>query len=191
MMARHGDMMMMASNFFAPELVMCHQVDIGLTPDQQTALREEVVKFTAHVTDLRWQQCAESEALAALLKAAKPDEKVILAQEEKVLKIENDLKLSHLATLIRIKNALTPEQQAKLTEMKKHMEFHMWRSHMMRDGQMGFHPGFGFGPAFGPGMGQGGFPMHGEGMGGPGHEVPANPPPPPPPSAPLPPSDSK
>ena len=55
-----------------------------------------------------------------------------------MLKIEDDLKLSNLATLIRIKNALTPEQQAKMTELQQHAEHHWWSRHMMRHRIMGF-----------------------------------------------------
>lgn len=195
-----GDMI--ASSFFLPELVMRHQNDIGLTADQETALRSEVVKFTANATDLRWQQAAETGALAGLLKQARPDEKAILAEQEKLLKIESDLKLSRLATLIRIKNTLTPEQQAKLTELQKRTEhplwgrpgmrrgamgFHRgfghgtafgWGGRMMQRGARGFHPGDGRGPAFRPGMrGQfpGRFPMQGRGMGFFGDQRPANP----------------
>jgi Spy/CpxP family protein refolding chaperone len=175
----HGEMM--ESNFFPPDLVMHHQKDLALTAEQQTTLREEAVKFAAHETDLRWQLCAEEEALAAMLKEAKPDEKAVLAQQEKLLKLENDLKLSRLGMLIRVKNALTADQQHKLAEMKEHMEHNMWGGRMMGRGGMGFHPGFGRGPGMGGGF-EGGMRMHGEGMGMPGGQPPANPPPPPPPS---------
>jgi Spy/CpxP family protein refolding chaperone len=137
---------MMGSNFFCPELVMRYQKEIGLTADQQTAIKSEMMNLAAHVTDLRWQQSAEKGVLADLLKEAKPDEKAILAEKEKVLKIEDDLKLSNLATLIRIKKALTLEQQEKMAELQKHMEHHPWRGHMMqhgmmRHGDMGFFGG--------------------------------------------------
>jgi len=90
------------------------------------------VDLAGHTTDLHWQLSIEKGALADLLKEAKPDEKAILKQTEKVLKIENDLKLSTLTALIRIKNALTPEQQTKMAELQKHLEHHHpWRGHMM------------------------------------------------------------
>jgi Spy/CpxP family protein refolding chaperone len=126
----HGGMT--ESNFFCPELVMRFQKELGLSPDQQSALKSEMMSLASHVTDLRWQESVEKGALADLLKEAKPDEKAILAEKEKVLRIEDDLKLSTLATLVRIKNALTPEQQEKMTELQRHMEDHLWRGHMMR-----------------------------------------------------------
>jgi len=138
-------------NFFCPELVMRYQKDLGLTPDQQKAIKSEMVDLAGHTTDLRWQLSIEKGALADLLKEAKPDEKAILKQTEKVLKIENDLEISTLTVLIRIKNALTPEQQTKMAELQKHLEHHhpwrghmmehAWGGHMMQHGPMGFFGG--------------------------------------------------
>jgi len=109
----------MEENFFPPEMVMRNQKAISLTPDQQTAIRLEMQKMVSQFTDLQWKLSAEEETLATLLKAERPDEKQVLAQLDAVLAIENGIKRSHLAALVRIKNALTADQQAKLTELKK------------------------------------------------------------------------
>lgn len=139
----HGDML--GANFYCPELVKRYQKDLGLTPDQQKTIKSETVDLAEHRADLDWQLSIEKGALGDLLKGANPDEKAILKQTEKVLKIENDLKLSTLTALIRIKNALTPEQQDKLTELEKHqMEHHgwgHWGRPMMRHDTMGFFGG--------------------------------------------------
>jgi len=159
----------MKPNFFSPQLVMHHQQEIGLTPDQQKTIRTEEVNFAGHVTDLQWDKSAMEQSLAGLLKQDNPDEKAILAEQEKLLKIEGDIKLSHLTMLIRIKNALTPEQKVKLTELQERMNHHLWRTHEMWHHGMGMHPGWG------PGMMhpfQRRFPVHGEGM-GPGGQPPA------------------
>jgi Spy/CpxP family protein refolding chaperone len=112
----HGDAMM--ENFFPPELVMRHQKEIVLTADQQKAIRAEMLDAAPKFMDLQWRQSDEEEAMQALLKEAHPDEKAVLAQLDKVLAIENDLKRLQLGNLVRIKNILTPEQQAKLTELR-------------------------------------------------------------------------
>jgi Spy/CpxP family protein refolding chaperone len=112
-----GDPMM--ENFFPPEMVMRNQKAIALTTEQQAAIRSEMQKSIAQFTDLRWQQSAEEEAMAALVKQEHPDEKQVLAQLDKLLKIESEVKRLNLASMIRIKNILTPEQQAKLREMQK------------------------------------------------------------------------
>jgi Spy/CpxP family protein refolding chaperone len=133
----HGDMM--ARYFFCPELVMRYQKDLGLTPDQQAAIKKEMMTLAAHLTDLRWQMSIEKGQLADLLKQEKPDKSAILAQEEKVLKIGNDFKLSTLAALVEIKNALTPEQQTKMADLQEHAEHHMghhWMGWHMHHGKM-------------------------------------------------------
>jgi Spy/CpxP family protein refolding chaperone len=104
---------------FPPELIMQHQNAIGLTSEQQTALREEMQKMMAQFTDLQWQQSAETEALTALVAKEKPDEKEVLTQLDKLLNIENQIKRLQTRMLVRIKNQLTPEQQAQLRSLGK------------------------------------------------------------------------
>jgi len=112
----------MMDNFFPPELVMRYQKAIKLTPDQQAAITAEMRKTIGRFTELQWQQSAEEEAMEALIKQERPDEKQVLAQLDKLLAVENDLKRSQLATLVRIKNTLTPEQQAQLKELRRQTE---------------------------------------------------------------------
>ncbi len=118
-----GDAMM--ENFFPPELVMRHQKEIALTADQQSAIRAEMRETMGKFADLQWQQSTEEETLQTLVKQDRPDEKEVLAQLDKLLAVENDLKRTQLGMLVRIKNILTPEQQAKLTELKKKVELRM------------------------------------------------------------------
>ena len=98
---------------------MQNQKAIGLTSDQESAIRTEMQKTMAQFTDLQWQQSAEAETMNALMKQDRVDEKQTLAQLEKLLAIENNVKRLHMAMLIKVKNILTPEQQTKLRELKK------------------------------------------------------------------------
>jgi RNA polymerase sigma-70 factor (ECF subfamily) len=66
----------------------------------------------------------ESEKLADLLKGDTVDEKAALAQSERVLAAEQEIKQVHLALLIRIKNQLTPAQQKQLRELRKESREH-------------------------------------------------------------------
>jgi Spy/CpxP family protein refolding chaperone len=109
----------MAENFFPPELVMQNQQVIGLTDEQKTTIRETMQKFMGKFTDLQWQQSAEQETMNSLLKQEHPDETKVLAQLDKVLKIENEIKRIHLSIMIKIKNTLTTEQQAKLRQIMR------------------------------------------------------------------------
>lgn len=108
----------MAENFFPPEMLMQNQKALGLTDDQKKSITEEIKKAQSRFTDLQWQMQAEQETMAALVKEDHPDEKKVLAQLDKVLSIESEVKKTHLGLLVRIKNQLTTEQQAKLREMK-------------------------------------------------------------------------
>ena len=105
--------------FFPPELVMRNQKAINLTPDQQNAIREEMREAMPRFTELQWQLSAEEEALESLIRADAPDEKQILAQFDKLMLAESELKRVQFGMLVRIKSILKPEQQQLLRELKK------------------------------------------------------------------------
>ena len=98
---------------------MQNQKALNLTTEQQTAIREEMQKTMAKFTDLQWQQSAESEALDGLLKQERVDEKLAVAQLDKLLAIESEVKRLHFGTMVRMKNILTTDQKTQLRELKK------------------------------------------------------------------------
>lgn len=101
-------------NFFPPEMIMHHQQALNLTEDQRKRLIEVIQKSQPAFTDFQWKIEAEQAALVALVRAARPDEKQIAAQLDKVLQLEADMRRGHLLLLVRLKNELTAEQQATL-----------------------------------------------------------------------------
>jgi Spy/CpxP family protein refolding chaperone len=103
---------------FLPGLVMEHQRDIGLTPEQRDAITKEMTATHQKVLQLRWGLEEKSEALQKLLAADRIDEKAALARAAEVMDIEREMKQAHLALLIRLKNELTPEQQQKLAALR-------------------------------------------------------------------------
>jgi Spy/CpxP family protein refolding chaperone len=54
----------------------------------------------------------------SLVKHPRVEEQEALAQLEKVLAIEREIKRAQVTLLVRIKNKLTPEQQAKLVDVR-------------------------------------------------------------------------
>ena len=106
-------------NFFAPELLMQYQKAIGLSDEQKTYIKDEIQKAQAKFNDLQWKLQPEMETLASMLAGDSVDEKQILAQLDEVMKLEADIKKTHIVMAIRIKNKLTKEQQAKLKELKR------------------------------------------------------------------------
>ena len=103
---------------YPPDLVMQHQIELGLGDAERQALRQAVQQAQVKFTDLQWRLSAETERLDAILREPVLREAQVLEQVDRVLALERDLKRTKIALLVRIKNMLTPEQQAKLAGMR-------------------------------------------------------------------------
>jgi len=110
-----------ARNFYPPEMIMRNQEALQLTDEQQAYFKTEMRKAQTNFTELQWKLEDEAEKLLTLSKAQRLDEPAILAQLEKVLTAERDVKRAQLSLLIRLKNKLTPTQQAILNN-RRHMD---------------------------------------------------------------------
>ena len=108
----------LAENLFPPELVMQHQSEIGLTEEQRDALMSEIQNAQERFAGLQERLQKEVEAMAALLRKESSDDPAALAQFDKVLDCERELKRAHLGLLLRLKGRLTREQVARLREIK-------------------------------------------------------------------------
>jgi Spy/CpxP family protein refolding chaperone len=108
-----------AQNLFAPELVFKYRDAIGLDTTQSTALKELVQKAQSKFLDLQWDMQSEAGKLVQLLHAARIDEAAAIAQADKVLGMEREVKKAQLSLLVRIKNLLTPAQQDKLVALRR------------------------------------------------------------------------
>ena len=156
----------LADAMFPPEMIMQHARELNLTPEQKTFMRDEIQKTTTRFNDLQWQLQDAMEALHETMKANQVNEQQALAQLNKVLDAEREIKTLHMGMAIRIKNKLTPEQQMQLQSMRGTM---MDQPGGPRRGQPGGPDGPGRGPRPGPGgPGPGGPGPGGPGPGGPG-----------------------
>jgi len=139
---------------FPPELVMQNQRELALTDQQKAYMRTEIGKTSARFNDLQWQLHDAMEVLHETMKANQVNEQQALAQLDRVLEFEREVKRLHMELAIKIKNNLTPEQQQKLQSLR----------HVREPGRPGIRPGHGpgDGPGVrrpgGPGMGPGGGP---------------------------------
>jgi Spy/CpxP family protein refolding chaperone len=106
-------------SFFAPELVMQNQETIALNDEQRAYLKNEIRQAQLKFTDWQWKLQDEMEKLVSLVKQPHVDEQQVLAQLEKVLTTEREVKRAQVSLLVHIKNKLTAEQQAKLEEIRK------------------------------------------------------------------------
>ena len=109
----------LARYLFPPELVMAHQQAIELTERQRATVRDAIKEAQGKFVDLQFQMSAEVEKLQRLLQGSTVQETSVLQQVDRVLGLERELKHAQLTLLIRIKNALTEEQQASLTRLRR------------------------------------------------------------------------
>lgn len=108
-----------AARLYPPELIMSHQRDLGIDDRQREAIIEQIEKAQSQIVKLQWQMQAATENLVKLLDAPRVDEAQALAQAERVMGLERDLKKVHLALLIRMRNVLTDAQRARLAELRR------------------------------------------------------------------------
>ena len=111
----------MGEFMFPPEMILEHTSELNLTAEQKTAIRNEVKNTQAKFTDLQFQLQDQMQVFAAQLHQPKTDETRALAELDKALDLERQIKRLHVGMMIRIKNQLTAEQVEKLHQMHKQM----------------------------------------------------------------------
>jgi Spy/CpxP family protein refolding chaperone len=111
-----------AQNLFPPELVMQNRQALGLSEEQKAAIKDELMKASARFNDLNWQMQDEMETMANLTKGTTVDEQRVLAQLDKILNIEREVKRTQISLSIRLKNKLTAEQQTQLQQLQHQMQ---------------------------------------------------------------------
>jgi Spy/CpxP family protein refolding chaperone len=112
----------LAHLMFPPDMIMAHARQLNLTDDQKAFLRSEIQKTTSAFQDLQWKLQDQMEQLQDTMKSPTVNEQQALAQLDKVLDIEREIKRLHIGLAVRLKNRLTPEQQDQLHKMR--MEHH-------------------------------------------------------------------
>ena len=97
---------------------MAHQKAIDLNDAQKASIRAELLKAQTRFTELQWQLQDAMEGLVSLLKQPSADESGVMSQLDKVLSSEREIKRTQISLLVRIKNKLTPDQQAHLQKLR-------------------------------------------------------------------------
>ena len=108
----------LAHLMFPPDMIMNHARQLNLTDDQKAFMRSEIQKTTASFQDLQWKLQDQMELLQETMKSSSVNEQQALAQLDKVLDIEREIKRLHIGLAVRLKNRLTPEQQDQLHKMR-------------------------------------------------------------------------
>ena len=100
---------------FTPELIMRHYREIGLEPDQREVITRAVEELQVGLVDLQWRLMEATQQLEEALAPSSVEQTRALTLVDQVLAMEREVKTRHLTALIRIKNALTEEQQEALS----------------------------------------------------------------------------
>lgn len=108
----------LAHLMFPPDMILAHARQLNLTDAQKAFMRTEVQKTTAAFQDLQWKLQDQMELLQETMKSTSVNEQQALAQLDKVLDIEREIKRLHIGLAVRLKNQLTPEQQDQLHKMR-------------------------------------------------------------------------
>jgi Spy/CpxP family protein refolding chaperone len=111
----------LGESFFPPELIMQNQQAIGLSESQKTYIMTQMQEAQETFTKLTWSLQKEMEIFINLTSQNPVDEKKILEQLDKVLQQEEQVKKTQITLMVRIKNKLTAEQQARLKQIKEQL----------------------------------------------------------------------
>ena len=106
-------------NLFRPELLLRNYREVGLSEEQKESVRAESKRTQARFPGLQRTLRQEVGSLGELLRQDRPDEQKVMAQLDKVLDAEREIKRSQLAMTLAIKKMLTPEQQAQAREFRR------------------------------------------------------------------------
>lgn len=108
----------LAHLMFPPDMILGHARELNLTDEQKAFMRAEVQKATSAFQDLQWKLQDQAELLHETMKSTSVNEQQALAQLDKVLDIEREIKRLHIGLAVRLKNRLTAEQQEQLNKMR-------------------------------------------------------------------------
>src|SRR6185503_15648498 len=108
----------LAHLMFPPDMIMNHARELNLTDEQKTFMRSEIQKATTSFQDLQWKLQDQVELLHQTMKSTSVNEQQALAQLDKVLDLEREIKRLHIGLAVRLKNRLTAEQQEQLHNMR-------------------------------------------------------------------------
>jgi hypothetical protein len=103
---------------FAPNIILEHQQELGLSKEQFTAIRAAVVEVQGNVAEHEWDLREAYQRVLADLDESPVDEESVLQNVEAALSAENEVKKLQVAMLIRLRNLLTDEQMEYLQEVR-------------------------------------------------------------------------
>jgi hypothetical protein len=104
---------------FAPNIILEHQDELGLSKEQFTAIRAAVVEVQGNVAEHEWDLREAYQRLMTDLDESPIDEQKVLQNVETALLAENEVKKMQVAMLIKLRNLLTDEQMEYLRSVRE------------------------------------------------------------------------
>ena len=104
---------------FAPNIIMEHQDDLGLSKEQFTAIRTAVVEVQTNVAEHEWDLREAYQRVLSDLDDSPIDEDKVLENVDAALRAENQVKKLQVAMLIKLRNLLTDEQAEYLQSVTR------------------------------------------------------------------------
>jgi len=104
---------------FAPNIILEHQDELGLTKDQFTAIKAAVVEVQASVAEHEWDLREAYMKTLASLDETPIDEEQVLKNVDAALLAENQVKKLQVRMLIRLRKLLTEEQVEYLQALRQ------------------------------------------------------------------------
>ena len=101
---------------------MQHQGALGLQDSQRETLQNAIQEAQTQTLRMQWALASEGEKLTKLLAAETLDEKEVLAQVDRILMTEREIKRAQMTLMVRIRNTLTPEQRTRLRQARGERE---------------------------------------------------------------------
>ncbi len=109
----------LARLLFDPQLVLKFASELSLQAAQRTSIINAIKAAQADILDRQLEMAERHQGLIRAMESLRVDEAAALAQADRVMELEREMKRSQLQLLIRIKNALTQQQQERLRELQK------------------------------------------------------------------------
>lgn len=107
-----------AEIFFDPELVMQNRDQIGLTDAQWDEISNELRELQRSAVDYEWDMADAAQDLMSVARSDRVDEAAAIEAARRIFAVENEIKVIQMLMVIRIKNVLTPQQQAALRNIR-------------------------------------------------------------------------
>jgi len=102
---------------FSADQILEHKKALVLTMDQEIRIREIHNNSIPQFNNAKWDLDAEVVRLAEMISKSSVDVAYSVAQLEKILKMENGIKILQMRTLLEMKNVLNQDQQRMLMNL--------------------------------------------------------------------------